>query len=219
MQKTLKNARKSFLAGLLVILPVAGSIWIIWKLFETFTNLLLLPIWKDDPWTPLYRVIALAVFLLLVTLVGWVTRLMAGKRIIALTEHFIGRVPLFSKIYLFIKEVSNTMLGQRKTVFDRVVLVEYPRPGIYAIGFVTNESVAEIQYRTKEHTINVFVPTTPNPTSGFLLVIPRNQTTNLDMTVADGMKLVISGGAFSPSWTPPRVANAPDPGPVNAARA
>lgn len=219
MKNTLKNARKSFLAGLLVILPVAGSILIIWKLFETFTNFLLLPGLKDEPWTPLYRVIALASFLVLVTLVGWITRLVAGKRMIAITEHFIGRVPLLSKIYLFIKEVSSTMLGGRKTVFDRVVLVEFPRPGIYAVGFVTNEAEGEIQHRTKEVTINVFIPTTPNPTSGFLQIIPRDQTINLDMSVSDGMKLVISGGSVAPSWTPPRAATTPDPVPVNISRA
>jgi uncharacterized membrane protein len=88
-------------------------------------------------------------------------------------------------------------------MFQRVVLVEFPRPGLYSIGFVTSETVGEAQAKTKETVINVFVPTTPNPTSGFLVLVPREKVTELSMSVAEGMKLVISGGAVVPPYPPP----------------
>ncbi len=203
-----KSLRNSFLAGLLVVGPVAASIFVTLKLFEKFTNLLLLDEWKTSPYSFLYRIVAVVVFLALMVLVGWITRLMIGKRLLTATENIITRVPLLNKIYLFIKEVSDTMLGRRKTVFDRVVLFEYPRPGVYAVGFVTNEDQGEIQHKTSSQTINVFLPTTPNPTSGFLLIVPRDQIINLDMSVTDGMKLVISGGAVAPPYKP-RLPNNP----------
>ncbi|MCX7825806.1 MAG: DUF502 domain-containing protein, partial [Verrucomicrobiae bacterium] len=150
-----------------------------------------------------YRLLALAVFVVLVTLLGWMTRQVAGRRLLIFAETFIARLPLFNRIYGFMREVSHTLLAGQKTVFARVVLVEYPRPGVYAIGFVTSEGEGEVQAKTQARVINVFVPTTPNPTSGFLLMVPREQTIDLDMSVADGMKVVISGGAVVPPYAPP----------------
>src|SRR5262249_36517756 len=107
---------------------------------------------------------------------------------------------LLNKIYPFMKEVSQTMLSGRKTMFQKVVLIEYPRPGIYSLGFVTSETGSEAQEKTKENVVNVFVPTTPNPTSGFLLLVPRDKIADLEMRVADGLKMVISGGAVVPPY-------------------
>jgi uncharacterized membrane protein len=99
------------------------------------------------------------------------------------------------------KEISQTLLASKRTMFQRVVLVQFPRPGIYSIGFVTSETAGEAQAKTKEIVINVFVPTTPNPTSGFLILVPREQLIDLEMTVGEGMKMVISGGAVVPPYT------------------
>jgi uncharacterized membrane protein len=112
----------------------------------------------------------------------------------------IGRVPLLNRTYGFVKEVSNTMFGGQKTMFQRVVLVQFPRLGIYSLGFVTSETEGEAQAKTKETVINVFVPTTPNPTSGFLVLVPRDQVIDLQMSVGEGMKMVISGGAVVPPY-------------------
>ena len=98
------------------------------------------------------------------------------------------------------KDVSQTILSGKKTMFQRVVLVEFPRPGIYSFGFVTGETKGEAQEKIRETVINVFVPTTPNPTSGFLLLVPREQLIELDMTVAEGLKMVISGGTVVPPY-------------------
>ena len=194
--------RKSFFAGLVVVVPLAGSVAILWALFDWVTDFLLPRTLQNHTNAFFYRVIALTVFVFLVTAIGWVTRLMIGKRAVALAEKAVARVPLLNRIYGFVKDVSNTMFSGKKSAFQRVVLVQFPRPGLYSIGFVTNETEGEAQALTKETVINVFVPTTPNPTSGFLILVPREQLIPLKMSVADGMKMVISGGAVTPSYRP-----------------
>lgn len=202
MSETWKNLRNSFFAGLLVVVPVAASVLILIGVFTWVTDFMLPGRLRQQMFTPLYRVIALVVFVTFTTAVGWITRLVVGKRMVSATEAIIGRVPLLNKTYGFMKEISQTLLSGRKTMFQRVVLVEFPRPGIYSIGFVTSETGGEAQAKTKETVINVFVPTTPNPTSGFLVLVPRGQLIELGMSVAEGMKLVISGGAVVPPFTP-----------------
>jgi len=199
-----RDLRNSFFAGLLVIVPVAASVGILLWLFNTFTGWLVPGVLRQpDGTVPFqYRVVALLVFLLLTIVLGWVTRLVVGRELVKLTEAVILRIPVLNKIYGFAKDVSDTMLAGKKTVFERVVLVEYPRPGVYAIGFVTNETEGEAQAKTKEPVISVFIPTTPNPTSGFLALVPRDKAIAMDMTVAEGMKFVISGGSVVPPFKP-----------------
>jgi uncharacterized membrane protein len=202
MRETWKSVRNSFFAGLLVIMPLAGSILILLSLFTWVTDFMLPDQLRRQMFTPLYRIAALLVFIIFTTLVGWITRLVVGRRMIALGEAIIARVPLLNKTYIFIKEISHTLFSGRKTMFQRVVLVEYPRAGVYTIGFVTSDAIGETQAKTPEPVINVFFPTTPNPTSGWLALVPRSQVTELDMSVADGMRLIVSGGAVVPPFTP-----------------
>ncbi|HUJ10507.1 MAG TPA: DUF502 domain-containing protein [Verrucomicrobiae bacterium] len=200
MNAAWKSLRNSFFAGLLVVLPAAASVLILVALFTWLTDLLLPDILRQQMLTPLYRLIALVAFVVFTTLVGWVTRLVIGRRLVALGENVIARVPLLNKTYGFMKEISQTLLASRRTMFRRVVLVQFPRVGLYSVGFVTSETEGEAQEKTKETVVNVFVPTTPNPTSGYLILVPREQLINLDMSVAEGMKLVISGGAVVPPF-------------------
>src|SRR5881296_154605 len=144
------SLRKSFFAGLVVVVPLAGSVAILLGIFNWVTGFLLPRALQNQTNTFFYRVIALAVFLFLVTAVGWVTRLVIGRRAVALTETAIARVPLLNRIYSFVKDVSNTMFSGKKSAFNRVVLVEFPRPGLYSIGFVTSETEGEAQALTKE---------------------------------------------------------------------
>ena len=194
--------RKSFFAGLVVVVPLAASLAILLTLFNWVTDFLLPHSLLTHTNAFLYRIIALAVFVFMVTAIGWVTRLVVGKRVVSLTEQAVARVPLLNRVYGFVKEVSNTMFSGKKSAFERVVLVEFPRPGAYSIGFVTNETEGEAQALTKETVVNVFIPTTPNPTSGFLILVPRDQLVDLKMSVAEGMKMVISGGTVVPAYTP-----------------
>lgn len=194
--------RKSFFAGLVVVVPLAASVGILFWLFTMVTNWLLPSALRAGEQQLLYRAAALVVFVLLVTSVGWVTRLVIGRRLVTLAERIVARVPLLNRIYAFVKDVSNTMLAGKKSAFQRVVLVEFPRAGSYAIGFVTSETEGEAQALTAATLVNVFVPTTPNPTSGFLIFVPREQLIPMSMSVADGMKMVISGGAVAPPYLP-----------------
>jgi uncharacterized membrane protein len=188
--------RKSFFAGLVVVVPAAASIAILVGLFNWLTSFLL-PV--PNP-TFVHRLIALLIFAALVTATGWVTRLVIGRRLVTIVESIIARVPLLNRIYAFVRDVSNTMFTGKKSAFQRVVLVEFPRLGSYSIGFVTSETEGEAQAVTRASVVNVFVPTTPNPTSGFLILVPREQLMPLTMSVADGMKMVISGGAVTPLY-------------------
>lgn len=201
-----RDLRNSFFAGLLVIVPVAASVGILFWMFNTVTGWLVPPALRQaDGTVPFqYRVVALAVFVVLTTGLGWITRLMIGRELVKLTESVMLRIPILNKIYRFAKDVSDTMFSGKKTVFERVVLVEYPRPGVYALGFVTNETQGEAQVKTREPVISVFIPTTPNPTSGFLALVPRDKAIPMEMSVADGMKFVISGGSVVPPYVPKR---------------
>ena len=200
MSEAWKSLRNSFFAGLLVVLPVAASVLILVGVFRWVTDFMLPASLRQQMLTPLYRLVALVTFIAFTMLVGWITRLVVGKRMVAMVEDLIGRVPLLNKTYGFMKEISQTLLASKRTVFQRVVLVQFPRPGLYSVGFVTSETEGEAQEKTKETVINVFVPTTPNPTSGFLILVPREQLIDLEMSVAEGMKLVISGGAVVPPF-------------------
>jgi uncharacterized membrane protein len=193
--------RKSFFAGLVVVVPLAASIGILLGLFNWVTGFLLPHSLLEHTNAFLYRIIALAVFTFIVTSAGWVTRLVIGRRLVTLTEQAVARVPLLNRVYSFVKDVSNTMFSGKKSAFQRVVLVEFPRAGSYAIGFVTSETEGEAQAQTQGTVVNVFVPTTPNPTSGFLILVPRSQLIEMKMSVADGMKMVISGGSVVPPYT------------------
>jgi uncharacterized membrane protein len=198
MSEFWKSLRRSFFAGLLVVVPVAASIGILLWLFNTVTSWLLPEALLQHRQSFLFRLVALIATALLVTFVGWITRLVVGKRLIVAGEALINRVPLLNKTYGFMKEISHTMLSGRKTMFQGVVLVEYPRPGVYTIGFVTGQTKGEAQAKTPTELVNVFFPTTPNPTSGWLALVPRQQVIELDMSVTEGMKLVISGGSVVP---------------------
>lgn len=202
MNETLKNLRNSFFAGLLVVVPVAASVLILLWVFTWVTDFMLPEFLHRQMLTPLYRIIALVLFVAFTIGVGRVTRLVMGKRIVSATESLITHVPLLNKTYGFMKEISQTLLSGKKTMFKRVVLVEFPRAGTYTIGFVTNETGGEIRGKTAETGTSVFVPAAPNPTSGILLFIPREELIDLEMSVAEGMKMVISCGSVEPIYTP-----------------
>ncbi len=194
------SLRKSFFAGLVVVVPVAGSIAILLGLFNWVTDFLLPRTLQTHRDSFFYRVLALAVFVLLVTAVGWVTRLVVGRRAVALAEKAIARVPLLNKTYGFMKEISQTLLSGQKTMFQRVVLVEYPRLGAYTIAFATAEARGEARERTGRALVSVILPTPPNPTTGYLALFPREQVVDLEMNVADAMKMSFSGGAVVPPY-------------------
>ena len=140
--------------------------------------------------------ISVFVVFLLITILGYGSRFVLGRIILGGLERLLDRVPFINTVYRTVKQIVDTF-GQQKAVFQRC-LIEYPRKRCYALGFLTSTAMGEIQTRTSEHIVNVFVPTTPNPTSGFLLMLPEKDITRLQMNISDGMKLIISGGAVVP---------------------
>jgi uncharacterized membrane protein len=143
-----------------------------------------------------WSVIALLLALLLISVVGRLTRYYIGKKVIQMLDRTLLRVPLLNKIYVTIKQV-NEAFTSNKSAFKQVVLIEFPRPGHRAVGFVTGEQ-DEAFHQGGPRTISVFIPTTPNPTSGFLILVPEDEVKKLDMSVAEGIKFIVSLGALPP---------------------
>lgn len=194
----MKKLQTFFVTGLIVLTPVVITFYVLYWLFE-FVDGILGPI--------LARVLpfkipglGLLIILLLVLLTGLLAANFLGRRLIAFAEGFLMRTPVVRSVYQTMKQIIDALLQQNQSAFKRVALVEYPRRGSWAIGFVTSEMVGEIAERAGcPAALNVFVPTTPNPTSGMLVIFPPEEVTLLDMSVEDGLKLVISGGVIVPA--------------------
>lgn len=207
--------RTSFAAGLAVTLPAIISVAAIMWLFKTVSNLTDLLLFflpktvthenggqGDMFWY--WSLAALVLAVVLISVVGLLARYYIGKRIIEWLDAAMMNVPLFNKFYGAIKQVNEAFAGN-KSSFKTVVLVEFPREGIYSVGFLTSEQRAEVQEKTKEKVVCVFIPTTPNPTSGFLVLVPEDKITKLDMSVADGIKYIVSLGSIAPEPLPPKL--------------
>jgi uncharacterized membrane protein len=204
--------RRSFLAGLAVSLPALLTLAAVKWLFgtiSTFTDTLLffLPHFLDPKliyengqsgsmfWY--WSLLALALAVLLITGLGVLANYYIGIRMIEWLDTAMMNVPLLNKFYGAIKQVNEAFSGNKNS-FKTVVLVEFPSPGSYSVGFITNEIQGEVQQRAGKILISVFIPTTPNPTSGFLILVPEEKVTKLDMSVAEGIKYIISLGAIAP---------------------
>ncbi|MDE6432172.1 MAG: DUF502 domain-containing protein [Opitutales bacterium] len=148
----------------------------------------------------LINLISTLFVLILITLIGVLSRYFFGRLVFKFTERVINRVPLVNGIYKSSKQIIETFGKSNMALFSKAVLVQYPREGTYAIGFLTGDVTGEVQDKTGKHVMNVFIPTTPNPTSGFLLMVPREDIIELDMGVGDGIKMIISGGIVVPPY-------------------
>lgn len=189
--------RRYFITGLFVVIPIGGTYLVLYTLLK-FLEGFLGDFLKGYSrfYVPGMGIITL-VFLILI--VGFFTSNFIGKKIISIWEGLMVRVPLVKNIYLAFKHVVDTVSLQGKEQFSRVVLVEFPREGVYSLAFVTGITRGEVQDLTNEKMINVYVPTTPNPTSGYFLFMPESKIIPLSMSVEDAMKMVISGGLYTPS--------------------
>jgi uncharacterized membrane protein len=211
--------RRNIGAGLLVFVPLALTIWlvrVVWVWLDSPIRSVFTQPKPDatgvlaalarlirnifgDTLTFLDRPgVGLLALVALIYIVGFLTRTFVGGKLVVLGEAILRRVPLVRSIYTGTKQILDAILTGSERHFDEVVLIEYPRRGLYAIGFVTSPARGEVQTHMTGETVNVFLPTTPNPTSGYLLVIPREDMTILDMSVEDAVKLIISGGIVAP---------------------
>jgi uncharacterized membrane protein len=212
--------RASFLTGFAIVLPAVLSLAVVNWLFGTIANITdFLLIFLPARWThhneglgPMkwyWSVCALVLAMILVALIGQFARYYIGKRAIRSLDHLMLQVPLLNKVYSTIKQVNEAFSANNKSSFKQVVLVDFPHPGQKAVGFITNDQLQEVAPTGGEPLVSVFVPTTPNPTGGFLLLMPQSQLVKLDMTVAEGIKFIISLGAIPPDFVAGKIAAAP----------
>jgi uncharacterized membrane protein len=193
--------RRDFVTGLLVTAPAGLTIYIFWQLFLRIDGILdgLFGLWE-----PLrvhgrpFPGLGFVALIVVVVLTGVLARNYVGRGLLRAGDRLLSRIPLMNRIYLAIQQISQAFLSGKKVIFQRAVLIEYPRKNVYCIAFVTSEPQGEVQHKTAKDVVGVFVPTTPNPTSGFLLFVPKDEIVPLRMRVEEALKLVISGGAVSP---------------------
>ncbi|WP_147124951.1 DUF502 domain-containing protein [Shimia ponticola] len=226
------SLRSSFLTGLVVIAPIGLTAWLIWSVVGWIDGFVLplipdgyqpdillrqlLGPWVrdllgleqvvlDDNFNPQsIRGIGVIVFLAFTLLVGWIAKGYIGRSLLRWAEGIVLTVPVVRSVYGGVKQIAETVFNQEDTSFEEAVLIEYPRKGIWAIGFISTNAKGEIAERNTADSdlMSVFVPTTPNPTSGFLLFFPEDDVVRLDMTVEDAAKLVISAGLVYPNGQP-----------------
>lgn len=199
------SLRASFLTGLIVIAPVGLTIWLIWSVIGWIDSVVL-PLVPYDFQPEEYiginlRGIGVIIFLLFTIIVGWLAKGFLGRSLIRVAENVVQNVPVVRSIYSGVKQIAETVFAQSERSFEKACLFEYPRKGIWAIGFISTTAKGEVADRatTSGDLVSVFVPTTPNPTSGFLLFFPREDIMELEMSVEDAAKLVISAGLVYPN--------------------
>ncbi|HER44450.1 MAG TPA: DUF502 domain-containing protein [Candidatus Eisenbacteria bacterium] len=188
--------RRKFFTGLIILLPTVVTIYIFYRVFVSMDNVLK-PLVLRYPFLDIPGLGVLSV-VLIVLLTGIFAGNLFGRTIISWLETVVFRIPLFSRMYIAIKQLSEVFLKQERTVFKRTVLVQYPRPGIYVVAFVTSTWRFKDESGEARSFVNVFLPTTPNPTSGLFLMIPEEEAIPFDYTIEEALKLVISGGAVLP---------------------
>lgn len=193
--------RNYILAGFIIVLPLFISIVVLSWIFIKLTNVTLHILPQELAAHPILniavRILVLFAILVFFALVGLITRMVFVRQLFTFGEKILVKIPLFNKVYIAVKQISTAFLSSQKSVFNRVVLVEYPRKGLYSVGFITSINKGEIQSKTHNDVVNVFVPTTPNPTSGVLVFARKKEIIELNMTVEEGFKFIVSGGTVT----------------------
>ena len=198
--------RAYFFTGILVTAPVAITLYMAYKFIiwiDRLVNQILPPQYKFDAILPFtIPGLGLVILVLALILVGMFAAGFLGKFFLRLGEWIVYKVPLISSIYSVLKQIFETFFSTKTQAFSKVVMLEYPRKGIWILGFVSSELKGEVKDKFDQEMLNIFIPTTPNPTSGFLIFVPKKDTIELDMKVEDGIKFVISGGLVEPENMP-----------------
>lgn len=202
--------RRYLVTGLLIWVPLAATVLIFSLLLGFMDRVLVLlpdryrPPWDwPEGWGWLPEQIpglgaVLAILVLLIT--GFLGANLIGRQLVTTYERILERIPLVRSVYGAIKHFAEIVFSEDGTSFKKVLLIEYPRPGLYSICFLTSENPREVQLRTSEDVVTVFLPTTPNPTSGFMMFVPRKDIVELDMPIDDALKMIISLGVVVPKW-------------------
>jgi len=195
--------RKYFITGLLILVPLAITLWVLNLIISTMDqSLLLLPAqWRPQALFGFYIPgLGTILTLLIVFLTGLATRNFVGTQVVYLWESLLIRIPVVKSIYSSVKQVSDTLFSSSGNAFRKAILVQYPREGSWTIAFLTGVPGGDVKNHLKGDYISVYVPTTPNPTSGFFLMMPRADTIELDMSVDAALKYIVSMGVVAPEY-------------------
>ena len=190
--------RNYFITGVLVLIPIGVTVYLTLFFIKIFAKILPQEI-NPNNYLP-YSIPGLEIIIsiIVITVIGWLSLSFLGKKLVKLVNDIFKRIPFLRTVYSAIGQMTQSFAQSRKTKKKSVVLVEYPRKGSWAVGFATQENTGEIASKTNKNLINVFVPTTPNPTSGFLLMFPKNEIIYLDMSFEEASKFIVSAGTSNP---------------------
>jgi len=198
-----RHLRAYFFAGILVTAPIGITFYLAWLFIhwvDSKVTPLLPPAYNPETYLPFgVPGLGLLIVCVVLTVIGALTAGMLGRFWTRTSEQILARMPVIRNVYSAIKQIFETVLAHQSEAFRQVVLFEYPRRGSWALGFITGKTEGEVQDLTEDEVVNVFLPTTPNPTSGYLLFLPRRELVVLSMTVEEGIKMVVSGGIVTPA--------------------
>ncbi len=202
----LQRTRNNFLTGLVFVTPILVTAYLVWGVI-TYIDTRIVPLIPDN-YNPSKYVgkdipgLGVVMFLVFTTLIGALAKGFIGKQIVLLTEGVLYRTPVIRVIYKSLKQLIETVFNSTNNSFQKACLIQYPRPGLWAIAFVATSTTGEVHAKINTgNLVSVFVPTTPNPTSGFILFVPEDEVIILDMTIEDAAKMVISAGLVVPEYT------------------
>ncbi len=199
------RCRNYFITGIIVVAPIALTIYLVSLVVNLIDEKIvpLIPLrYNPETYLPFaIPGIGVLIFVIVLTIIGWLTTGLVGRTIVRVGENLLDRMPVVRSIYSALKQIFETVFTQNSRAFRDVVLIPYPRQGCWALGFATGTTKGEVQDAIQDEVVNVFLPTTPNPTSGYLLFLPRKDVIFLEMTVEQGIKLVISGGVVTPEMS------------------
>jgi uncharacterized membrane protein len=216
LKRFISGFRNSFLTGVVVIAPVGLTVWLVWTVIgwidgfvlpfvpsQYQPEVILQAILGEDVRVNI-RGLGVVFFLVFTTFIGWIAKGLLGRTFIRSAENLVNRMPVVRSVYSGVKQIAETVFAQADRSFEKACLIEYPRRGIWAIGFISTTAKGEVSKRagSGQKMQSIFVPTTPNPTSGFLLFFPAEDVIELDMSVEDAAKLVISAGLVYPEDLP-----------------
>jgi uncharacterized membrane protein len=199
--------KRYFITGLLIWVPLAITVWVLYLIVSTMDQtLLLLPAAVRPERLLGYHIPGVGVILtlLIVFLTGLVTANIIGQRLVRFWESVLSRIPIVKSVYYSVKQVSDTLFSSSGEAFRKALLIQYPRPGIWTIAFMTGQPGGDVSRQLKGDYVSVYVPTTPNPTSGFFLMLPKSDVIELDISVDEALKHIISMGVVSPASRGPR---------------
>ena len=200
-----RSVRNYLIAGLLIWIPITVTVWVVRFVARILDQSLLLlpPSWRPEAIVGAYVPgVGIALSLLLLFLTGVLVRNFFGRQIVAGAESLMRRIPVIGAVYSGAKTFSETVLTDQGKSFKQVVMVEFPRKGVFSIGFITSDNLEEAQAKTAQDVTCVFVPTTPNPTTGFIILVPRDEVVRMDMTVDEAFKMLLTLGVVVPKWQP-----------------